>query len=196
MSSRQSKIFVVSGPSGSGKTTLVAKAVGAKGLRNRLIRSVSFTTRRRRPGEKQGRDYFFISRAQFGQRRRERKVLEWTKYLGYYYATPGDFVEHRLNEGKNIILCLDLKGARRIKHFYPARAVTIFIAPPTLGALKDRIEGRCRTGKSELKERLKLAGEELGHRRDYDYVVVNNDFPGALKKLQGIIKKEIGGKAR
>lgn len=190
------KIFVVSGPSGSGKTTLAAQLAGVKAFRNRLLRSVSFTTRRRRPGEKEGRDYFFISKQEFEQWLKERKVLEWTRYLDYYYGTPLDFVERHLREGKHLILCLDLKGARRIKRFYPKRTVTIFILPPTLKALRGRIEGRCRMQKKELEERLNLAVKELESCRSYDYTVVNNSLPAAIKKLARLIKKEIAVKAR
>lgn len=185
------KIFVVSGPSGSGKTTLVARLSRGRGLKNRLAKSVSFTTRRRRPGEKRGRDYLFISEKEFKARRRKQKILEWTKYLGYYYATSKDSVERRLNQGKSLILCLDLKGALRVKQIYPRETVTIFIIPPSLAELKARIEKRCRTATRELRQRLQLAQKELTSSRGYDYTVVNSNFSQALKELKDIILGEI-----
>jgi guanylate kinase len=185
------KIFVVSGPSGSGKTTLVSRLVREKELRKRLIKSVSLTTRRKRPGEKNGRDYFFASGKEFKDSRRKQKILEWTKYLGYYYATPKDFVDCRLKEGKNVILCLDLIGARKIRRFYPEEAVTIFIIPPSLAELKARIEKRSRTAARELRQRLRLAQDEVAGSREYDYTVVNGNFLQALKELKEIILGEI-----
>ncbi|MFH0763372.1 MAG: guanylate kinase [Candidatus Omnitrophota bacterium] len=185
------KIFVISGPSGSGKTTLVARLIRDRMLRNRLAKSVSLTTRRRRTGENSGRDYFFISEKEFKDRRRKQKILEWTKYLGYYYATPKDFIERRLKQGKNVILCLDLKGARKIKQCYPDEAVTIFIIPPSLAELKARIEKRCRTASRELKQRLRLAQGELAGSRRYDYTVANSNFLQALNALKAIILGEI-----
>ncbi|MFH0935871.1 MAG: guanylate kinase [Candidatus Omnitrophota bacterium] len=185
------KIFVVSGPSGSGKTTLVARLARDKGFRNRLIKSVSFTTRRSRPGEKRGRDYLFISEKEFKLRRKEQKILEWTRYLGYYYATPKEPVECWLRQGQSVILCLDLKGARRIRRVYPKEAVTIFIIPPSLAELRARIEKRCRTATRELKQRLRLAQDELAGSREYDYTVANSNFSQALKELKGIILGEI-----
>ncbi len=185
-------IFIISGPSGSGKTTLVKKILGNQTLKNKLARPVSFTTRPTRSGEKDKKDYFFISGKRFQQEQKAQNLLEWTKYLGYYYATPKEFIEKQLNRGKHVILCLDLKGAFTIKRRYPKDTVTIFVIPPSLDALLHRITARCnKTKEEELRQRLRLAQQELVARGRYDYCVVNKDLNQATKQLQGIILKEV-----
>jgi guanylate kinase len=185
---KQGLIFVVSGPSGSGKTTLLKKLLNSKGLKDKLAKSVSFTTRPKRAGEKNGKDYFFTSPAQFKALQKAERILEWTKYLGYYYATSKDFISRRLRQGKNIALCLDVNGARKLKQLYPDRAVTIFILPPSLKALKDRIKKRgCKTKAEEIKLRMRLARKELLAAQSYDYGVANKDFAQAVKRLKKIV---------
>jgi guanylate kinase len=184
-------IFVISGPSGSGKTTLAQKLTRSKTLKNRLIKSISFTTRPKRQGEADKRDYFFISDKEFREKRKAKKILEWTKYLDYYYATPKEFVDRQLDKGKHILLCLDFKGALEVKRLYPQNTITIFVTPPSLVALQDRIRKRCRqTKKEEIKQRLKLARQELAVAKRYNYCVVNRDLQQAVKELQGIILQE------
>ena len=186
------KIFVVSGPSGSGKTTLLNQLLKDSRLKRRLMKSISLTTRPKRTGEKNGRDYFFISEPEFRRRRRAEKLLEWTKYLGYYYATPKGFPGRGFRKSKHLILCLDLKGALYIKRAYPKNAVTIFVAPPSLDALRHRIVKRChKTKQEEIKGRLMLARQEVLASRRYDYCIVNKDLPEAAKRLKGIIFKEL-----
>jgi len=181
-------IFIISGPSGSGKTTLLENLFRDRELKKRLVKSVSFTTRPKRQGEREGRNYFFVTESEFRRKLKAEKILEWTKYLGYYYATPRDFVEQHLKQGKDIALCLDLKGACRIKRFYPKNSVTVFVLPPSVKSLRERIEGRCkRTGKLEIKQRLKLAKEELLASHKYDYTLVNKNLSQALRELKSII---------
>lgn len=105
-------VFVVSGPSGSGKTTLIRQLLSGQRRRD-LVRSVSLTTRPRRTGERHGRDYFFITKDEFLERRAAKKILEWTRYLGYYYATSRDFVDETLRSGKHAVLCLDYRALSR-----------------------------------------------------------------------------------
>jgi guanylate kinase len=185
-------LFIVSGPSGSGKTTLVKKLLAKRSLGHKLTRSISLTTRPRRSGEQDKEDYFFIGAKQFRQAQRAKKILEWTKYLGYYYATPRDFIAERIKRGQNIILCLDVKGALALKRRYPRDTVTIFISPPSEEALSERIAQRCRKTKDEeIKQRLKLAQGELEAAGRYDYCLVNQDLDAAVRQLRGIILKEI-----
>jgi len=185
-------IFVISGPSGSGKTTLLKNLLKAKGLKNRLVRSISFTTRAKRPDEKYGKDYFFISAREFQHKRRAQKLLEWTKYLGYYYATPKDFFKNWFAKNRHLILCLDLKGALKIKRLYPKDTVNIFVMPPSLGVLRERIKKRAnKTKEDEVRERLGLAKEELLASRAYDYCLVNKDLGKTLKKLKKLILERI-----
>jgi len=186
-------IFVISGPSGSGKTTLLKTLLKDKQLNKLLVKSISFTTRPKRSGEKNKRDYFFVTEKQFRQEQKAKKILEWTKYLGYYYATPKDFVESQLAAWKHIVLCLNLAGALTLKRLYPKNTVTIFILPPSLRTLKNRIGRRCsKTKKEEIKQRLKLAREEITCSSRYDYCLVNNELHQAVKTLKDIILKEIG----
>jgi len=185
-------IFVISGPSGSGKTTLAEKIIADKALKNKLARSISLTTRAKRSGEQDKKDYFFVSEKRFKQKLKAKKILEWTKYLGYYYATPKDFIDRQLAKAKHVILCLDLKGALCIRKQYPCNTVTIFVVPPSLDSLLGRITGRCsQTKEEEVRRRLELAKKELLAAGDYDYCIVNKDLKQATKQLQGIILKEI-----
>ena len=189
---KKGKIFVISGPSGSGKTTLLEKLLKTKELKGKLAKSISLTTRAQRSGERQARHYFFISQPGFKELLKAKKILEWTKYLGYYYATPRDFVEQELKRGRHIALCLDLKGSRAIKRFYPKNTVTIFILPPSVEELRQRIEGRCsRTKKKEIRERLRLARIELRACRNYTYCLVNKNLAQAVKGLKDIVLREI-----
>ena len=186
-------IFVVSGPSGSGKTTLLKRALDSKFLRARLAKSVSITTRPKRSGEREAKDYFFVKTPEFRRLNKAKKILEWTRYLGYYYGTKKDFLEERLSKGKHLALCLDLKGALRLKKLYPENTVTVFIDPPSIKELRKRIEGRCsKTKQEEINKRIRLAVEELKNSGRYDYVLKNKNLAHAEKKLKEIILKEIG----
>lgn len=185
-------IFVISGPSGSGKTTLRDSLLKDKDLKRKLVKSVSFTTRPRRSGERQGKDYFFISEEQFRRWRKAKKILEWTKYLGYYYATPRDFAAGHIRRGRNLVLCLDLKGALRLKQLYPENTITIFVMPPSLCALRKRIRKRCnKTAAGEIRERLRLAEDELCLHKNYDYCLVNKKLTRTQRDLKGLILKAL-----
>jgi guanylate kinase len=185
-------VFVLSGPSGSGKTTLAQRVLEDKKFSGTLGRSISFTTRPARRGEKDKRDYFFISEDDFRKGKRRQKILEWTKYLGYYYGTSRDFVEAQLRIPRSLILCLDLKGAARIKELYPENSVTIFIMPPSLEELGRRIENRHReTSGKEITQRLKLAKREIAWAKKFDFCVVNSDLACAVKALKRIIVGKI-----
>ena len=185
-------LFVISGPSGSGKTTLREALLSGTIIRRQIAKSVSLTTRPRRSGERMGRDYFFVSKKEFLQKRRQKQLLEWTRYLGHYYATPKDFLARQLAHGKHIILCLDSRGARSVKRIFPRSAVTIFVMPPDLTVLEARIMKRCsRTRKEEVACRLALARRELVDARHYDYCVLNENLTEAVQILQRIIIEKI-----
>ena len=186
------KIFVISGPSGSGKTTLLSSLIQDKEISKLLTKSRSFTTRPKRSQEKDGQDYFFVSQGQFKQLLKAKKILEWTKYLGYYYGTPRELVETQLKKGDHLGLCLDLKGAALLKKIYPENAVTIFVLPPTLETLKTRIQGRCKcTDKKEVAQRLRLARQELLAAPSFDYCILNANLKIALRELKEIILARI-----
>lgn len=186
------KIFVISGPSGSGKTTLLAKLLHDKKIGRILVKSCSVTTRPRRAGERQGRDYFFVGKNEFNRLLKAKKILEWTRYLGYYYGTPKEFVDKQLQAGKNILLCLDFKGALRIKRLYAHNCTTIFILPPSLTELTKRIKKRCHlTKKEEIEQRLQLAKKEISTASKYDYCLLNEDLKNVVEELKAIILKKI-----
>jgi guanylate kinase len=145
-----------------------------------------------RLGEKEGRDYFFINESTFYSLRKNKRILEWTKYLGYYYGTKKDLLELSLKKGKNVLLCLDFKGANRIKKLYPKDSITIFIIPPSLGELRKRIEGRSvGTREEEISKRISRAEGELRNISAYDYSLKNINLVQAIKRLKGIILKEV-----
>jgi guanylate kinase len=194
---KQGFLFIVSGPSGSGKTTLASGVLKSRELKNRLVKSVSLTTRPRRPGEQDERDYFFVSEKRFKALLKAKKILEWTRYLGYYYATPRDFIETQLKKGKHLILCLDIKGSRRIRRLYPKNTVLIFVMPSCLSVLEERIRKRsCKTTRRELCNRLRLAQAELRAADSYDYSLVNEDLKQGVEELKGIILNKIKSKAK
>ena len=188
---KSGKIFVISGPSGSGKTTLLTRLIQDKKIGKLLAKSRSVTTRPKRLGERQGKDYFFVTQNEFNRLLKAKKILEWTRYLGYYYGTPRGPVENRLKKGKHLGLCLDLKGARVLKKIYPRNTVTVFVLPPSLNVLKARIEGRCReTDNKEITQRLRLAKQEILAASKFDYHILNQNLRVALKELKKIFLKE------
>jgi guanylate kinase len=163
-----------------------------RALARALVRSVSYATRSRRSGEVEGKHYCFIAEAQFKKALKAKKILEWTRYLGYYYATPKDFFEAQLAKGKHIIMCLDVKGALRIKRHYPKNTVTVFVVPPSLGVLSQRMRSRCSATKTEeIRKRVKLAAAELLSANKYDYCLVNRNLDKVSGELKGLILNEI-----
>ena len=183
-------IFVISGPSGTGKTTLAKKVIQQPQLKDKFIKSVSFTTRPKRPEERQGEDYFFVSARAFKRLLKAKKILEYTRYLGYDYGTPRAFIEQARREGLHIVLCLDINGALFLKRSYPDRTITIFVNPPSLSAAKKRILGRSsKTRPEEVNKRIRLAGKELGYANQYDYCLVNDNLNKAIKEAREIIQQ-------
>jgi len=186
------KIFVISGPSGSGKTTLLTSLIKDKKISKLLTKSCSVTTRPKRSKEKEGKDYFFVSKADFRNLVKTKKILEWTKYLGYYYGTPRGPLESQLARGKSLGLCLDLKGARILKKIYPENTITVFVLPPSLDVLKNRIQNRCRqTNKNEVTQRIGLARKELLATSSFDHCIMNQNLKVALRELKKIFFQAI-----
>lgn len=185
-------IFVVSGPSGSGKSTLLDEIIKDRKLERLVSRSVSLTTRPKRSGESSGAHYFFITNAKFKKLLKAKKILEWTRYLGYYYGTPKDFFKKQRNKLRHVALCLDYKGALQVKKLYPVNTITVFVMPPSLKLLAARIKKRCsKTKDDEIRKRLEMAKEEASYCKKYDHCVVNKDLRQAVKELKGIILEEI-----
>jgi len=183
------QLFIMSAPSGCGKTTLERMLIDSD---LNLKKSISVTTRKPRKGEEEGRDYYFISEKEFFKRRDNGEFLEWAKVFGHYYASPKDKIERYLNEKKNILLSIDIQGAKQIKKIYPD-AVYIFIKPPSLKDLEARLKARGTDNKEDIEERLKVAKEEIRQSKMYDYVVVNDKIDRAYQQLKEIIKNNIEG---
>ncbi|MCM8778206.1 MAG: guanylate kinase [Candidatus Omnitrophica bacterium] len=186
MGKRKGLLFVISGPSGCGKTTLGEKILS--GDKN-LVRSVSVTTRPRRKGEKEGREYFFVSEKEFTRLREEDSFLEWAKIFGYFYGTPKEFVLKNINQGKDVILIIDVQGARQVRKKFP-QAISIFLTPPSLKTLQERLKKRRLDGPGEIEKRLQQAEKELRSQREYDYIVMNKDLDKATELLSAIISLE------
>ncbi|MFH1190345.1 MAG: guanylate kinase [Candidatus Omnitrophota bacterium] len=184
----RAKIFVVSAPSGCGKTTLCDRLL-ASGLD--LANSISMTTRRPRPGEKKGVDYRFISRNRFLGLVRKNAFLEHEENFGNLYGTPADFVKANFAKGRSVLLSIDVKGAMKIRRAYPKNSVLIFILPPSIKALKTRLNLRRSDSPEEVARRLSLAKKEMAYSRKYDYRIVNDKLEGAYRTLRKITLKEL-----
>lgn len=178
------KLFVISAPSGCGKTTLCKKL-----LKNKLnlAHSVSVTTRPPRKGEREGRDYFFVSPAEFVAMIDNGELLEYEDNFGHLYGTPKKFVESLLNKGRDVLLSIDVKGAMNVRKLYPDSSVLIFIMPPSIKTLKTRLESRSADSASSISNRLKVAKEEIACTKAYDYIIVNDKLETAYNKLKEIV---------
>ena len=184
------KIIIISGPSGSGKTTLYKKLLASKKFKGRLAKSVSITTRPKRKGEKHGRDYMFVSLKMFAHKKRSGHFLESEQVFGNRYGTPSKNVRDLLRAGKNVLLCIDVKGAKSVRRKFPS-AVTVFIKTISLAVLAARLKGRGSEQKNVVAQRLKTAKEELREAKKYKYVVINDALRIAYGKLEAIIASEI-----
>ena len=150
---------------------------------------MSVTTRPRRAKEKNRKDYIFVTQDEFLKRRKKGEFLESQTVFKYLYGTSKRFVKKALKEKKNVLLCIDVKGALSVKRLYP-NAVTIFILPPSLKILQKRLTNRLTEDKKELYRRLKLAKKEMSYIKHYDYIVINDDLKKAIKQLESIFIAE------
>lgn len=180
------RLIVVSGPSGAGKSTVVFKAING---RDKMCFSTSVTSRKPRPGEVDGREYFFIDAARFEQMVQNDELLEHAVYVGNYYGTPRKFVEDKLSAGESVFLDIEVQGARQVKEKMPD-AIMIFLIPPSLGELKNRLESRGTETEETIKGRLARAREEYAEADFYDYIVVNDDIDSAANELLSILTAE------
>ena len=183
---KKGKFIVISGPSGVGKGTIC----------NRLLNelnawySVSTTTRAPRDGEINGINYFFVTKEEFEKKIKEGAFLEYNIYNGNYYGTSKEIVINKINNGINVFSEIDVNGAHNIKKVFPD-ALLIYIAPPSIEILKDRLIGRGTETIEKINQRLEIAEKELKEADFYDYVVVNDDLDTATDEVRNIITKEI-----
>lgn len=181
---RQGNLIVLTGPSGVGKGTLTARLLGEV---PDLVKSVSLTTRDRRPQEIDGVDYFFCSADEFEGRKDE--LLEWAEFAGNCYGTPQPWVDRQLAAGRDVLLEIEVQGAQQVRMKRPG-SLLIFVSPPSFEALRQRLESRATESPEKITRRLDKAREELTQKNDFHYEVVNDDINLALNNLLHIVYAE------
>ncbi len=186
MSSSRGLLFVISAPSGTGKTTLVERLVQ---ILPNLRLSRSYTSRPVRPNERDGADYHFISRPEFEAMIAEQGFLEWADVFGNLYGTAAADVEHALADGQDMVLVIDVQGARQVRQ-RGTDHTAVFVMPPSFQVLERRLRGRSADPEPAMRRRLETARAEVSSYKEYDYVVVNDDLESTVVRLQEIIAAE------
>jgi guanylate kinase len=183
MSARRGKLFVIAAPSGAGKTSLVRALMQR---RPALRFSISYTTRKQRPNERDEHDYFFVNKEKFEQMRDAGEFLEHARVFDNYYGTSRKQVERLLDEGQDVLLEIDWQGAQQIRRALP-ECRTIFVLPPSREALEQRLRGRGTDSDEVIARRLRDSLADLSHWNEFDYIVVNDDFDRATDELEAIV---------
>ncbi len=184
---RRGMMFVLSSPSGAGKTSLSRRLLAQN---PDLVLSISATTREPRPGETDGGDYFFMDEDAFMEKAFSGAFYEWAKVFGRCYGTPREPVEAALADGRDVVFDIDWQGARKLAEAAPEDVVRVFILPPSLEVLKQRLTNRGQDDEGVIAERMSRAKAEIEHWDEYDYVVVNEDFARALEDITRILHAE------
>lgn len=180
-------IFILSGPGGVGKTTLAKQLFAKKQIQETCMKGVTITTRQKRLQEEEGKDYFFVDKAEFARLKNRDFFLESQPVLDNYYGTPKILYSLAKSKNKNLVLCIDVKGGLYLKkNFKAGKIITIFITAPTKKDLYQRMEKRAED-KAMIRERVNLAKKELQFSKYYDYLVVNNSIKNTVKELEKII---------
>ncbi len=187
------QIFVITAPSGAGKTTIIKnileKDVGEIGY------SISHTTRKPRKGESHGLHYYFVGRENFEKMIDAHEFIEWAVVYDYLYGTSISSVNRELSSGKDLLMDVDIQGSQEIKRQFPD-SLSIFILPPSLDILKERLQKRSPNEKMNIDLRLKKASEEIKRCRDYDFIIINDDLKKAIKEIEAIIVAQRANKNR
>ena len=183
MSQATGNVFLISAPSGAGKSSLV-NALLAHDPSIRL--SVSCTTRPPRPGEVDGKDYRFLTEGDFEALRNDNQLLEWAQVHGNYYGTPRDLIDQAVGAGQNVILEIDWQGAQQVRKLFPA-TISIFILPPSIEALRERLQNRGQDPEDVIASRVHAASAEISHAPEFEYVIINQEFSVALQELEQIV---------
>ncbi len=184
---RRGIMFVISSPSGAGKTTLCRRLISeVPGVQL----SISATTRPARPGERDGADYHFVTEEKFQDMTDRDEFLEWAQVFKSYYGTPRSEVEARLVAGTDVVFDVDWQGARALKTIRPGDVVSVFILPPSLAQLKQRLEGRPGATEKSVQSRLDGAGQDILRWGEYDYAIVNDNLDTAFAELRAILMTE------
>jgi len=177
------QLFMVVAPSGAGKSSLVNAMLARDPA---MALSVSYTTRPPRPGESNGREYFFVDLPEFERRKAQGEFLETAEVHGNYYATSRQQIAERIAGGMDVLLEIDWQGARQVRTHFP-QAVGIFILPPSIDALDERLHKRGQDSPAVIKRRLLAAGSEIARAPEFDYIIVNADFDTALAQLTAVV---------
>lgn len=176
-------VFMVVAPSGAGKSSLVNALLNED---SNIGLSISCTTRAPRPGETNNVHYSFLSTKEFEKLKDNNELLEWAQVHDNYYGTPKAYVQERVNKGQDILLEIDWQGAQQVRQQFP-EVVDIFILPPSIEILKERLQKRGQDSAEVIERRIRAAGEEIGHADECEYVIINDDFSVALQQLQQIV---------
>jgi guanylate kinase len=184
---RRGLMLILSSPSGAGKTTLARMLLDAD---PNLVMSVSATTRARRPSETDGKDYFFLSEAEFTERAARNEFLEKAQVFGHYYGTPWKPVADALKDGKDVLFDIDWQGTQQLKQHERDDVVSLFVLPPSRSELERRLKARAQDPESVVAARMAKANDELSHWAEYDYVIVNDDMNRALSDVTAILRSE------
>lgn len=184
---RRGLLFILSSPSGAGKTTISRMLLGAD---DAIELSVSATTRPARSGEIDGVDYHFVSDAKFDQMVAEDDFYEWAEVFGNRYGTPKGYIRRGLKEGRDFLFDIDWQGTQQLKQKDEQDVVTVFILPPSLEALRQRLEGRGTDSEDVIDRRMDRARAEISHWAEYDYVVINDDVDACFVKVREILHAE------
>lgn len=184
---RRGVLLVLSSPSGAGKTTLARGLIDAD---REIGLSVSATTRRARPGEVDGRDYFFVDEARFAAMREGAGLLEWARVFGNLYGTPRQPVEDAIASGRDVLFDIDWQGAQQLAEKLPGDLVRVFILPPSGEVLESRLKGRAQDPPEVVAKRMAQASAEISHWAEYDYVIVNEDLERSIAGLKSILVAE------
>jgi guanylate kinase len=184
---RRGLMLVLSSPSGAGKTTLTRKLLDEdKGV----ALSVSVTTRKMRPGEKDGRDYFFVDRKRFDAMVEKNELLEWAEVFDNYYGTPKKAVMDALAAGRDVLFDVDWQGTQQLRDKAPKDLVSIFVLPPSIPELERRLHKRAQDDYETIHRRMAKAADEMSHWQEYDYVVINHDLDQAFSDVIAILAAE------
>lgn len=186
---RRGRLFIISAPSGTGKSTVIRRFLS---LHPNFIHSKSCTTRPMRADKRDAGDYHFIGKDEFQRRIEEGGFAEWAEYCGNFYGTPKEPLDKWLNDGKLVLLDLEVVGGTRLKDLYKSDATSIFLLPPTEAELRRRLSSRGTDSPEAQRVRLETALMELKYKDRYDYQVINDDLDKACREIEDIINKEAG----
>lgn len=176
-------LFIISAPSGAGKTSLVHALLG---INPHIDLSVSYTTRDPRPGEQDGKDYHFVSRETFLEMAKRGEFLESAEVYGNLYGTSQAWISQEITKGRDILMEIDWQGAAQVRRLFPD-SISIFILPPSIAALEQRLKGRGKDNDAVIAHRMAAAREDVAHVAEFDYVIINDNLDAALRELNAVV---------